>query len=570
MEEAMSDTKVFTDSVTPLPEQPGLTRHGLMVNAAEPRHLDEKMTLLFSISPPRDTQKELEERVMKGNVVPIGELNRKYAAAKGDVTKLVSWLKGHGYRVTHVTPDNTGVYAQASVQDIQKSLAVNMVSVTKDGLTYTAAQNAPSMPSDVAENVHAIIGLQPFRKAHKNFRICAPRLGNRVTPVIARRALRTRASKDGVEKKKARAATASRSASDTPSPNIENAPPYLVSEVMKAYNADGLGVTGKGQTIAILIDTVPTDSDLKLFWKLNNSSATLKQIEKINVKDGTLPPQEGEETLDVEWASGIAPGAKLRIYASGSLAFVDLDLALDRILADVATEPSMRQLSISLGLGESFMGGPTGEVAAQHQKLLRLAAAGVNTFVSSGDAGSNPDSSGHSATGPLQAEYESSDPCVVAVGGTSLTLASNGQVATESGWSSSGGGKSAFFPRPVWQKIPGTPPDDVRLVPDVSLTADPSNGALLVLHGSITQIGGTSWSAPVWAAFCAMMNEARAKAGRPPLPFLNPLIYPLLGTACFRDIQTGSNGAYSAGPGYDMVTGIGVPNLKELIRALTQ
>jgi kumamolisin len=78
----------------------------------------------------------------------------------------------------------------------------------------------------------------------------------------------------------------------------------------------------------------------------------------------------------------------------------------------------MRQLSISLGLGETFMGSPDGEVAIQHQKFLKLAAAGVNVFVSSGDAGSNPDETGHGSAGPLQAEYESSDTFVVGVGGT--------------------------------------------------------------------------------------------------------------------------------------------------------
>ncbi len=63
------------------------------------------------------------------------------------------------------------------------------------------------------------------------------------------------------------------------------------------------------------------------------------------------------------------------------------------------------------------------------------------------------------------------------------------------------------------------------------------------------------------------MNEARTKAGKPLLPFLNPLIYPLMST-CFRDIKAGSNGAFNAGPGYDLVTGIGVPNVKALIKAL--
>ena len=113
------------------------------------------------------------------------------------------------------------------------------------------------------------------------------------------------------------------------------------------------------------------------------------------------------------------------------------------------------------------------------------------------------------------------------------------------------------------------PADNVRLVPDVSVAADPETGALLVLHGHVTQIGGTSWSAPVWAGFCALLNEARTSAGVSPLPFLNPSLYPLMSTACFRDIRSGSNGAYSAGSGYDMVTGIGVPNVKQLTQQLT-
>ena len=114
------------------------------------------------------------------------------------------------------------------------------------------------------------------------------------------------------------------------------------------------------------------------------------------------------------------------------------------------------------------------------------------------------------------------------------------------------------------------PAGNDRLVPDVSLAADPDEGAFLVFNGQATQVGGTSWSAPVWAGFCALINEARAMAGKPALPFLNPLIYPLMGTACFRDIQSGSNGAFFAGPDYDMVTGIGVPNIRELINALTR
>src|SRR5262249_55776898 len=160
----------------------------------------------------------------------------------------------------------------------------------------------------------------------------------------------------------------------------------------------------------------------------------------------------------------------IRIYASGTLRFVDLDRALDRIISDLATQPGMRQLSISLGLGETFMA--RDEVTTQSRKFLRLAAAGVNVFVSSGDAGSNPDVSGHSSSGPTQAEYESSDESVIGVGGTTLNLAPNGSVSSEKAWISSGGGESILFDRPAWQTGQGVPAGDKRLVPDVGLVAD--------------------------------------------------------------------------------------------------
>jgi kumamolisin len=216
--------------------------------------------------------------------VPLDELKRKYSPAAADTKDLVSWLEDQGFKVTQIAADNTGVYAEASVGKIEKSLAVNMVRVTKGGLTYTAAQDAPSMPADIAKNVQAIIGLQPFRKAQKHFRICSPKAGNRTSLV-------TNDPANGLAGEKSSAARRSPSVSATagaPSLNVENAPPYLVSEIMKAYDADGLTVTGKGQTIAILIDTAPAESDLQLFWSRNSSPATLNQIEMINLKGSPL------------------------------------------------------------------------------------------------------------------------------------------------------------------------------------------------------------------------------------------------------------------------------------------
>jgi kumamolisin len=207
-EEAMSDRKVFQDSVIALPDEVGLTPHGLMVNAAEPKHLDDEMTLLFSLSISQELQTELEERVANGEVVSPEELSGKYSPNSSDVDSLRAWLKAQGFDITKVSSDNTGVYARASVKTIQNCLGVKMVRVTKDGLTYNAAQNAPSLPADVGKNVHAIIGLQPFRRAHKHSRMRLPKAGNRA------------------------GLCATKSAIKFASTNIANSPPYLVREVV--------------------------------------------------------------------------------------------------------------------------------------------------------------------------------------------------------------------------------------------------------------------------------------------------------------------------------------------------
>ena len=534
----MAGRKVFEDSVVPLPEEDGPIQRGMLVQAAAASDKKDTMDVLFALGLDAKAKADLEDKVAAGEVVSPEELAAVTVPEKSR-KKLTDWLASHGFEVDHVSDDGSSVYAKSSVANIAKQLQVDVAKVTRDGVTYNAARTAPSLPQDVGAGVQAIIGLQPFRHANKHSRRFASWAER--DPELVRAAVTTAGE-----------------------------PPYLVADILAAYGATNVSATGAGQTIAILIDTVPDKKDLAAFWKRNGLPASASRVTFINVGGGVLPPAEGEETLDVEWSSGIAPKAKIRVYAAGSLSFVNLDRALDRIIADLPSHPGMRQLSISLGLGEKFLGGPSGEVATQHQKFLKLAAAGVNVFVSSGDAGSNPDSSGHSSNGPRQAEYEASDSVVIGVGGTSLQLSPKRKVTGETAWSGSGGGASIFFTRPAWQKGPHVGKGKARLVPDVSLAADPNTGALVVLQGKDEQIGGTSWSAPVWAGFCALINESRTKAGMPAMGFLNPSLYPLAGTPCFRDIVAGSNGGFKAVAGYDKVTGLGTPNVGELIKALTK
>ena len=122
-----------------------------------------------------------------------------------------------------------------------------------------------------------------------------------------------------------------------------------------------------------------------------------------------------------------------------------------------------------------------------------------------------------------------------------------------------------------------------RLVPDVSNTGGPTY-AYLIFGGAASGFYGTSWSSPTWAGYSALINQARALQGRLPLGALNRRVYPLIGTAGFYDTTTGNNsyltpsaanlnkggtGSFAAGTGYDEVTGIGTPNLTNLVSALS-
>lgn len=536
----MSARKAFANSVIPLAASPsGHAGRGLemRVQAAQPDYAKRMFHLHFALAPAPALLNQLEERVAAGECIPLDAQYRQYGVDQANAVALRDWLRNEGFDIRHVTPGFDSIYAQASAAQIERSLQVHMVQVSVDGSSHIAASDAPSLPEAVAGSVFHIGGLQPFLRARK-----------------PRRFSQFSAASLGAER-----------------PAIDNAAPYLVAEIRKAYGADQLGTNGAGQEIAILIDTVPLDSDLAAFWTLNAAPADLARVEKINVAGTALPVPEGEETLDVCWTSGIASAANIRVYATGSLEFAALDRGLDSILADVAQRPGLRQVSISMGVGEDALGEASGLLAAQHLKFLRLAGAGVNVFVSSGDSGSRSAADGGGAPGAAltQTEYPASDPCVVAVGGTSLKLSSDGQVLSETAWSGSGGGSSTHFNRPSWQQGSGVVAGTRRLVPDVALAADPDQGAVLVLNGKRCQIGGTSWSAPVWAAFCALINALRLGKGQSALPFLNPLLYAQAGTG-FRDIVQGSNGNYQAQPGYDMVTGLGVPKVQTLASALLQ
>ena len=244
----------------------------------------------------------------------------------------------------------------------------------------------------------------------------------------------------------------------------------------------------------------------------------------------------------------MAPGAKIRVYASGDLDTASMDQVYEQIYYDTTYQPQLNihQMSMSYGFIESLET-TSSQAQTDDQYFAVLASAGVTVFASAGDAGSTPntgsniDESGRS----LLVESPASDPYVTGVGGTSLTLnASTGNESTEVVWNdystsngATGGGASIYFSRPSWQTGTGVPTGTARLVPDVASDADPNTGVEVTYTdpstGTQSQLsyGGTSLSSPMWAGFCALINQARTGAGQSSMGLLGPLIYPLLGTS---------------------------------------
>jgi kumamolisin len=135
---------------------------------------------------------------------------------------------------------------------------------------------------------------------------------------------------------------------------------------------------------------------------------------------------------------------------------------------------------------------------------------------------------------------------------------------------------SVLFSLPAWQTSISSVFKN-RAYPDVSFNADPNSGEPVYAHdnGVATWIviGGTSMATPQWSGFLALVGESRASQGKAQLGFVNPLLYALSvsdNQASFNDITSGSNGAYSAGPGWDAVTGLGSMKAQALLTQLSQ
>jgi subtilase family serine protease len=237
----------------------------------------------------------------------------------------------------------------------------------------------------------------------------------------------------------------------------------------------------------------------------------------------------------------MAPGAKILLVEANSNSFSDLNKALDyaRNAAGVVA------VSASWG-GSEYSSESSNDVhfvtPTGHQ--------GITFTVAAGDNGA-------------PAEYPSSSPDVLSVGGSTLRVSSTGAWSSESAWSGGGGGSSFYEGLPSYQSGLGL---SSRGTPDVTFNANPSTGfAVYDSYGSggWAVYGGTSAGAPQWAALIAIADQGRALNGQSSLANAQSILYGL-SRSDFHDVASGSNG-YRAGSGYDLASGLGSPIANRLI-----
>lgn len=362
---------------------------------------------------------------------------------------------------------------------------------------------------------------------------------------------------------------------DVPRPGL--APQHL----LMAYNATPLveaGYTGQGQTVVVFGFDGFDQADLDMFADTSGLPRFTPEV-----IDGPLGPVHGETVMDLEVIHAIAPDTKLVVV--NALPTVQDGGGFDTIaeMFDDAAERypnSVWSLSIGWGCEALYT---AADIAPVRAALARAHRRGVTAFDASGDNAGLECKGGEDWSSPpgpdhIGVDVIASMPEMTSVGGTTLSTDMQGRWLEEWGWidpplsQGSSGGASRLFARPDYQDwLTGHRDPESRLVPDVAAVADSFTGVRIVVDQESRIGGGTSQAAPIWAGMTALMNQYIVDHGGRPLGHINPLLYRVAqGSKLpgFRDITAGGNAVDTPAQGYDLVSGLGSPNVYNLARNL--
>lgn len=476
-----------------------------------------------------------------GKFLTAQQFRQQFAPAQADVVAVQQWLRGAGFTVVD-TPDNDHYVAvEGTVDQAQTAFGTTLGMYSAYGQTLRAPETAPTVPSELAGKVSAVIGLDdsPMLIAPDTDNGNSPKQ-NHGAPGAGFRVGTPCAAYYG-----ASTVTTNFSVYQTTTPPLAPCG-YTPAQVRGLYGltADD---TGAEQTVAFVgANASPTlVKDVTTYSRKHGlPDPSIQEIVPPGVYKHPDTPQQipgdyyGEETLDAEAIHTTAPDADL-LYVGSSNAYQDFDVSINHIvdkhLASI--------ISISYGFGGE--GVPQGYINSLDQTFQEAVATGVGVFVSSGDSGDEL-----AATGTAQPDFYANDPNVTAVGGTSAsvvptagtaplvaqtgtdeygvadpvyggggtpatTAAGNWTRGFEVGWQTglasvssqkgiqpttngsptyklngtlaslpgafnggAGGGVSRVFPRPAYQTAAGITTSG-RAVPDISALADPNTGFLV-------------------------------------------------------------------------------------------
>ena len=484
----------------------------------------------------------------------------RFGASGRVVAALRRYLTAHGVTVGPLSRGGNILHVRASTTALATAFNARVETVRlSDGTLDAHLLSAATLPSTLGRDVVGIGGLTT------------------VSPEVTNSLLSAHTTT---------AATCPSAGSSTgTTPNALGG--YTAQQQAQLYGFAGAwasGDTGLGQTIGVYELAAYNPGDVATYF---NCYGLTPNLVTSNVDGGpTALDNAGsapdEATLDVEESQVLAPGAHLVVYQGSQSGSGPIDIFSTIASADVATV-----VTTSWGICE-----PQNAGAAQAEQPIfeEMAAQGQTVVAAAGDEGSSDCESTSTPTTTLAVDDPASQPLVTGVGG--LTV-SNTSPLTQSVWNdgcpqascgAGGGGVSTLWSQPAWQQAPGitttAATGGMRMVPDLSVMADPSTGFIQYYTGApggaCTQncssgwgnIGGTSIGSPLVSALVAVAAQACGTR----LGLINPSLYAMAATG-FNDVTSGNNdlfnvGEYSAGIGYDMASGLGSPNGAPFISGL--
>lgn len=451
----------------------------------------------------------------------------QYAPTAAQAQSVVAYLQGQGFTDVQVAPNRLQVTATGTVGAAQRAFHTSLSRFSQWGRTVTANTLPAQVPASLGGTVSAVLGLDDLQVGLPH------RTADSTTPSLAG---------------------------------------FYPKQFQTVYDAAGTK-TGSATAIAVIAegDLTSTIKDLRLAEQKQG----LPQVPVTVVKTGPASTDTSgadEWDLDTQSSTGLAQTVRrLFVYDATSLSNADLSSAINAFAAANLAKAA------SASLGECEVGAYSdGSNLVDDAALQEAAAQGQTFFASSGDNGSACPVlpvNGVPGGGLPEVEYPASSTYAVGVGGTTLLAGSDGTYQNEITWNSGGGGLSTFEAAGPWTAGANPAGAVGRGVPDVAADADPNTGALIYVDGTPTQIGGTSLSSPLWLGAWARLQSSHGNK----LGAAAPKLYKLYdaaqtgvptGPAGFHDVVLGSNGAYTALPGYDFTTGIGTPDLTALSKVL--